>query len=367
MGKAVGCLFALLVIGLAGMASGSPFNEEMTFKQPDGTVISFHGEGNEFYATFTYNGYSIIYDRESRAYYYAKCNNAATALEKTDAVVGVDAVPEGVGLNEEGKILAEARRAQTQARYEKWDAETHTSENWNLLKEKHRAELTKKSGGFQFMAVSPIEGEKVGLTILVDFPDSVANSNIGTNEMEHFLNGENYTNYGNFCSVRSYYLDNSNTNLDYRNVLVPYLRVAHPKTYYNAKTQNDAIQAIVTDTLAELKAQMDTNATFAAEMEDKFSQLTLISGTTVRAFNILYAGEPDVGWGEGLWPCSGSLGFSASLPGQGGYNLNRFQMSNIGSVPKVYTFCHENGHMVCNFPDIYDYDYDAKGGPAFSA
>jgi len=29
------------------------------------------------------------------------------------------------------------------------------------------------------------------------------------------------------------------------------------------------------------------------------------------------------------------------------------------------TFCHENGHMICDFPDLYDYGYESAGVGAF--
>ena len=33
-------------------------------------------------------------------------------------------------------------------------------------------------------------------------------------------------------------------------------------------------------------------------------------------------------------------------------------MMNIGDELLLDTFCHENGHMLCDFPDLYDYGFD---------
>lgn len=33
-----------------------------------------------------------------------------------------------------------------------------------------------------------------------------------------------------------------------------------------------------------------------------------------------------------------------------------YQITDLGSQLTLRTFCHENGHMVCDFPDLYDYD-----------
>ena len=46
----------------------------------------------------------------------------------------------------------------------------------------------------------------------------------------------------------------------------------------------------------------------------------------------------------------------------GGKKVYKYQITNIGSSLTLGTFCHENGHMLCGYPDIYDYDYDSNGG-----
>ncbi len=39
----------------------------------------------------------------------------------------------------------------------------------------------------------------------------------------------------------------------------------------------------------------------------------------------------------------------------------RYQITNIGSSLSIRTFCHENGHMLLQWPDLYDYGYELKG------
>lgn len=41
-------------------------------------------------------------------------------------------------------------------------------------------------------------------------------------------------------------------------------------------------------------------------------------------------------------------------------------MSNIGSDMSLYTICHESGHMIYGYPDLYDYDGDSQGTGAYS-
>ena len=39
----------------------------------------------------------------------------------------------------------------------------------------------------------------------------------------------------------------------------------------------------------------------------------------------------------------------------------RYQMTDMRDALLLRTFCHENGHMICDFPDLYDYGYESKG------
>ncbi len=32
---------------------------------------------------------------------------------------------------------------------------------------------------------------------------------------------------------------------------------------------------------------------------------------------------------------------------------------------RLRTFCHESGHMLMGWPDLYDYEYDSKGSGAY--
>ena len=83
---------------------------------------------------------------------------------------------------------------------------------------------------------STTTGQKLGLTLLIDFSDAVGT--IAQAEIINFCNGDSYTGYGNNGSVKKYYLDNSNNQLTYSNVVTIYIRVPQPKTYYN-NTTND--------------------------------------------------------------------------------------------------------------------------------
>lgn len=87
-----------------------------------------------------------------------------------------------------------------------------------------------------------------------------------------------------------------------------------------------------------------------------FSQYDSNGDGYVDATNMFYAGQRGAVWAEGLWPHSSAVFFSAD-----GVSTYRYQMTNIGSSLALSTFCHENGHMICYWPDLYDYGYESTG------
>jgi len=42
-----------------------------------------------------------------------------------------------------------------------------------------------------------------------------------------------------------------------------------------------------------------------------------------------------------------------------------YQFTNMGNELTLATFCHENGHMVCDYPDLYDYGHESSGVGAY--
>ena len=56
--------------------------------------------------------------------------------------------------------------------------------------------------------------------------------------------------------MKKYYLDNSNNQLTYSNVVTVYIRVPHPKTYYNNTTVDCGTQGrlLITDAINAMKA-----------------------------------------------------------------------------------------------------------------
>jgi len=181
-----------------------------------------------------------------------------------------------------------------------------------------------------------------GIAILIDFSDQPVA--IGRDSIERFFNQMGYTDFGNNGSVRQYYWDVTENQLNYTNSVLGYYRAIHPKTYYE-------------DTVTSRVAELIQEALVWADAQGfDFSTLSL-DGTSIRAINLMYAGFPTMGWAKGLWPHSNYYGgFSAD-----GVTSGAYQITNIGNSLSIATTCHENGHMLMHWPDLYDYDYDSYG------
>ena len=91
--------------------------------------------------------------------------------------------------------------------------------------------------------------------------------------------------------------------------------------------------------------------------------MTADSGGFVYAMNVYYAGEVVNNWAEGLWPHAWHLATPVALaPGKSAFDYQFTDMSNQLSLG---TFCHENGHMLCDYPDLYDYGSESSGVGAY--
>ena len=354
-----------LVVGLLGVAplSAAPFAETISFTQPDGTSIELWGQGNEFYAIFeTLDGYSVVFDPTTKTYLYARLSADGNELVSTGVPVG-KGDPKNLGLAKHLRIKPEAVKRQVAERHRQWDQAMEVSTRWNELKAfRRQADLAAESGQAMAPPSFTTTGVKVGLCLLVDFDDDPAT--IPQAEIVNFCNGDNYTGYGNNGSVKKYFRDNSNNLLTYSNVVTVYIRIPnslHPKSWYNDTSRDAGGQAnlLIRDAIAIMKALPNYNT----EILPTFSALTVDGQNRVLACNVFYAGGNGGVWSYGLWPHSWSLyNVGAQELSPGGKRVYRYQVTNIGSRLSISTFCHENGHMLCGFPDIYDYDYDSVGG-----
>ncbi|MCU0857577.1 MAG: leucine-rich repeat protein, partial [Pontiellaceae bacterium] len=358
----------LLYLLIASSATAAPFAKQIQFTQPDGTVIELWGEGDDFHAVFeTLDGYTVVFDPAVKTYFYATLSADGNTLKAANLKVGKGS-PASLGLRRHLRMSAKAKKDQVAARHKKWDEAMGVSRRWNELKAARQSAYSSGTNGCA--AVSPggtatalpafaTTGTKVGLCLLIDFDNDPAT--IPQAEIVNFCNGDNYTGFGNNGSVKKYFKDNSDNKLTYSNVVTVYIRIPnslHPKSWYDDPSKNCISQGplLIRDAIAI----MTNLPNYKTAILPSFNSLTM-NGDYVAALNVFYAGNNSGAWTYGLWPHASWLSGQIELS-PGGKKLDAYQITNIGASLELGTFCHENGHMLMGFPDIYDYGYDSVGG-----
>jgi len=185
-------------------------------------------------------------------------------------------------------------------------------------------------------------GNVYGLTMIVDFSDEQAT--FTKQQVDDWLNTPGFSTSGTKGSVRDYFYECSNGILELKNDVVGYYRAKNPRSYYESSSGYSGAGVLV----SEMIAYFDPTVDFSKYDNDK-------NGTT-ECINFVYAGSGKT-WGQGLWPHSGTVGQTKD-----GVKLGRYNMCDMGSSLTLYVFCHETGHMLFGWPDLYWFgDYCIMG------
>lgn len=320
------------------------YNEEFEFTQPDGTQIKLRGWGNQNYAVFeTLDGFTVTTDPVTGYYVYAKLSADESFLESTGIRVGfID--PAVLGIKKHVRISKEASRRDSRMAYNQMAATTRWEQRRQEAKQAKRVAVMSRG----ILPAPPEEetrGDYIGLCILVQFPD--VSGTIPQLEVEKFCNMQGYTGFGNSGSVHDYFSDVSGGKLNYTNIVTQYYTTKNPRAYYTNESIHQGIRAreLILEALKDLKAK-----------GFDFSSLSTDNEGFIYALNIFYAGPRVNNWAQGLWPHQGALVTPFNVGS--GRKFKDYQITNMGHELTLATFCHENGHMVCTFPDLYDYGLD---------
>jgi len=327
---------------------------EFTFVQPDGTELRVRGWGNQHHAVFeTLDGYTVVKDPSTGFYEYARATPERDTLRPTGIAPG-DATPAALGLQPNARLSSVAAKARARDVAEglptggtRWEARRQEAK----LQAVRRAAVAAAGVANVPMPAPPPRqtvGDYVGLCLLVQFPD--VPGTITRDEVDAFCNQQGYSAGGNNGSVRDFFFDSSLGKLRYTNVVAPYYTAKHPRSYYTDRkvAQPRRARELITEALTWLKTQ-----------QFDFPRLTADGDGYVYATNVSYAGPVVNNWAEGLWPHS--FGLAAPFPLTAGKNAHDYQITNMGAQLTIGTFCHENGHMICDFPDLYDYGDQSSG------
>ncbi|MDX2507901.1 MAG: M6 family metalloprotease domain-containing protein [Gammaproteobacteria bacterium] len=328
-----------------------PFLDKIfTFTQPDGSKIQVRGWGDQHYAVFeTLDGYTVVKNSNTGFFEIAQVSSDGTMLEPASGPQGNldgarSAVSRSLRINHEA---ARARGMEGALRMGGRRCDRRREQRKSL------ARAARMLGG-PVMAPPQRDtvGDFVGLCLLIDFSDEPGT--IPRDEVERFCNQPNYSGFGNNGSVFDYFHDNSNGRCRYTNIVADYYRAQHPKSHYTDPNipQGTRARQLIVEALTHLQSN-----------NFDFTPLTADSGGFVYAMNVYYAGEVDNNWAEGLWPHAWSLATPVQLaPGKSAFD---YQFTDMSQQLTLGTFCHENGHMLCDYPDLYDYGSESSGAGAY--
>jgi M6 family metalloprotease-like protein len=326
-----------------------PFSgKEFTFTQPDGSALWVRGWGDQHHAVFeTLNGFTVVQDPVTGYYEYASVTPDGEELLPTGGRPRV-ANPEKLGLPLGVRVTRKASKAKA---LEGQGLPPGTS-RWQVRRKELKEAARHLASAPLGMAPAPPQrqtvGNFVGLCLLIDFPDVPAT--IPQSEVDAFCNNVGYSGFGNNGSVYDYFLEVSGGRLRYTNIVTPYYTAKHPRGYYTNESipQPDRARELIKEALDH----------FLASGFD-FTGLTADDQDYVYATNVFYAGTRVNNWAKGLWPHSYHLLTPYTLAA--GRNTYDYQITDMTNELSLGTFCHENGHMICDFPDLYDYGYESAG------
>ena len=296
------------------------FGEILTFGQQSGDNVDLKVFGDEHYARYeNLSGYSAVYDPERGQYCYARLS---AGVFRSTGVPVTELAPVGVPRHlQETQAVAQAK---AQARRYRRAAVAGGRVDDTVVRT-----FGPNQGLLQGRVLST--GVVTGLTILVNFQD--VTSTVTRADVEQLLNGDNYTRNGNICSAREYFKRVSSGKLDYTNVVVgPYTLSRNRQFYVTNLLVEEALDLAVADGLD--LAQFDSR-----------------NENIVDALNIMYAGQTQ--YTGDLWPHNSNLALQ-----YGAVRTDLYLLTSLGRTPadlSIGTFCHENGHLLCRFPDMYDY------------
>ena len=321
------------------------FGETLDFTQPDGTPFRVRAWGDQSHARFeTLDRFEVVRDAATGFYCYATTTPEQDELRPTLLQVGIDPAPLATGMAVGPLIQATdvTLHANTtplpRPRWRERLEERRLSEQLHIL----------SSGVTPAPPSRHTTGDFLGLCLLIDFSDSPAT--IPWEEVDAYCNRPGYRGFGNNGSVYDYFLDNSGGRLRYRTLVTPYYRASRPKSYYTdpARPYTERARDLIKEALA-----YHLNHGFS------FGSLSVDAAQRVFATNALYAGEVKNNWSEGLWPHASRL--AAPYPLTPGIMADDYQISAMGGSLSLGTYCHENGHMLCDFPDLYQYSNQSLG------
>jgi M6 family metalloprotease-like protein len=179
------------------------------------------------------------------------------------------------------------------------------------------------------------------LALLVDFTDAPAD--FSKADVDSMLNSPGYKRFGNNGSVRDYFLDVSRGILDVRFQVKGYYRAKKTKAYYETRGDNEGAHELLEEVVRAYDLSVD------------YSALGTPEEIAINSIAFLYAGAEHAG--SDLWGATTDNDSRVD-----GKRVGRAFWAAIGkSELEIGTASHEMGHMLFNWPDLYNVP-DGGGG-----
>ena len=316
------------------------FGETLTFTQERGDPVRLVTFGDERYGRYeTPDGFTVFYDDPLGAFCYAD-RSADGALYSTG--VPVDAPPPDALLRHV-QDAPDRRRAWIRARTELMLPPPDPGEP----PVDPGALLTFGPDGGLLRGRKLDAGNVRGLTILVRFPD--LDSDVGDTDVDRLLNAEGYREHGNACSVREYFHTVSTGRLSYSNTVVGPFTLSRPRLAYASETQRGLLVP------EAIRLALDAGVDLA--------EYDSLGEGIVDALSIMYAGQTE--YRGDLWPHNW-----VHEVHQGPVRTQLYTVTSMGRHRgdlSIGTFCHEAGHMLMRWPDLYDYGSVQREGDPFKS
>ncbi|WP_405497102.1 M6 family metalloprotease domain-containing protein [Streptomyces sp. NBC_00096] len=317
------------------------FGDTLTLAQEEGGDVQLVAFGDDKYARYeTVDGYSVVYDEVRGCYCYAEADGGGAGRRFVSSGTPISGPPpEGLPRHlREGQVY---RRDVVKERL------------MEMVPEEERAgtdpdtllTFGPEKGLLPGFALT--QGDIQGLTILVDFPDTP--TQVTVDDVSALLNSPHFTANGNSCSVKEFFRTMSTDRLRFTNTVVGPLRLSRPRLAYGLKANRGKLVP------EALQAAIDAGVDFA-----RFDSL---GRGVVDSICIMYAGPTE--FREDLWP------HNSRFPAQiGGVRTDFYTVTSIGDTAadlSIGTFCHESGHLLCRWPDLYDYGTAEREGDDFTS
>jgi M6 family metalloprotease-like protein len=307
------------------------FGEIVTTPQSNGLDVDLRVFGDEYYARMeTVDGYTVVSDEALGVFCYAKLK--VNEFVSTGVAIS-SPPPTGIVRHLQESLKVRQSKAES-LRMSRLPIGVHDPDI-----------VVRTFGPNQGLLAGRVlsSGQVRGLTILVNFQDIASTTTAA--DVDEMLNGANFTRNGNICSVREYFRRMSNGQLEYVNTVVG------PFTL--SKNRNDYHMELLVPEALQMAVNSGVDLT---QFDSRHENI-------IDAVNILYAGPSLFINNSNLWPHNSVINLQF-----GSMRTNLYLLTSLGRDPSelaIGTFCHENGHLLCRFPDMYDYgERDSDGLPS---